>query len=421
MHAKPRIALVTGWTDPERRSLVEIALKLLSTLKPFSRSLTWLVTNLSSEVYLDNTITLIKIKSKYIPRRESPLKIIPYMLIYQFKVAWATLKLLPRVDVFIFAQGSDLSFLPLLLVKITGKKAILRSDGRPYLLVKKYFKSPGKVKLFLLHLIESLSYSLADRILPETRQLVVVYEMQKYDYKISIGSQYVDTSTFKETQKLNERTYDVGYVGRLIEEKGAMEFINSLPLILKNIKGKFIIIGDGNLRSDMENVVIKNNIQSSVQFPGWVDSKLLPNYLNDIKLVVVPSDYEGLSNLILEAMACGTLVLATPVGGNPDIVKEGETGFILEKKSPECIAENVIRVLGRPDLAQIRRNAHSMIEQVYSYQAAVERYRNVFKILKFEVENSFDQATTGEVTQTLIKPDSPIEMAGDKIGCRSER
>jgi glycosyltransferase involved in cell wall biosynthesis len=404
MKAKPRIALVTGWTDPERRSLVEIALNILNTLKPFSRSLTWLATNLNGEAGINNGINLIKVQSKFIPRRESPFRIIPFMLVYQLKVAWATLKLLPKVEVFVFATGSDLSLLPLLLVKLARKKIILRSDGRPSLLVKKYFKNPGKVKLFLLHLIETLNYALVDRILPENRQLAIVYEMQKYDAKISIGSQYVDTSTFKEIKKLHERVYDVGYIGRLIREKGALEFARSLPLVLKDKPGKYIIIGDGYLQNEIEQVIIDNHLQDRVKSLNWVENRLLPYYLNDIKLVVVPSDYEGLSNLMLEAMACGTLVLATPVGGTPGIVREGETGFVLENSSPECIAKNVIRVLNHPNLDQIRENAHSQINQVYSYQASVERYYHIFKSLKIVIDNEPGEILTPETPGTPVTP-----------------
>jgi glycosyltransferase involved in cell wall biosynthesis len=384
MAMKPRIALVTGWTDPERRSIVEFSTKLLNVLAPFSGSLTWLATNLSSEVHLDNNITLIRVKSKFVPRKESPLKIIPYMLLYQLKIAWATLKLLPATDVFVFATGSDLSFMPMLLVKLAGKKILLRSEGRPSVVVEKYIKGQGKVKVWLVRLVEAFSYSLAERILPETGNLVELYGMQKYRNKISIASQYVDISTFKETKKFSERQYDAAYIGRLIKEKGALEFSQSLPLILKDKPGRFIIIGSGYLKDEIEQVVAKNEIQSMVILLDWVEKEMLIYYLNDIKLVVVPSDYEGLSNLILEAMACGTLVLATPVGGTTDVVREGETGFLLENNSPECIAQNVIRVLNHAGLNHIQDNAHSLINQVYSYHAAVARYKDIFNILGFD-------------------------------------
>jgi glycosyltransferase involved in cell wall biosynthesis len=373
--------LVTGWTDPERRSIIEISAKILNILTPFSRSLKWLATNLGDKVQLDNNVTLIRLKSKFVPRREPPLKIIPYMLVYQLKVAWATLKLIPSTDVFVFAAGSDLTFIPMLLLKLTRKKIILRSDGRPSLLVKKYFQNPGRLKLFLLHLTEALSYWLADRILPENRQLAVLYEMQKYNAKISVGSQYVDTDLFREIRKQSERQYDVGYIGRLIKEKGALEFSRSLPMILKGRPSQAIIIGDGYLRDEIEDVIASHRIQTRVKVLNWIDNKELPYYLNDIKLVVVPSDYEGLSTLILEAMACGTMVLATSVGGTPEVVRHGETGFILENNSPECIAVNAIRILDYGDNAHIRNNARTLIERVYSYQAAVERFKDIFNII----------------------------------------
>lgn len=378
MTAKPRIALVTGWTNPERHSIVQIAQNILSTLEPFSSSLVWLVTNLASEVKFSAKTNLIKINSRYIARDAAISKLIPYIMLYQFKVSWHVMKLIPKTDIFIFAQGSDLSFMPLLLVKLARKKVLLRSDGRPSFLVKKYFRSPAKMKVLLLHLIETLSYSVADRIIPETQHLVDLYEMQKYSAKINIGSQYVDIGTFRETKKLSERAYDVAYIGRLIREKGALQFAESLPLIQKKTQVRFLIIGSGHLQNVITNIIVRNNLKNRVVSLDWVDNKMLPFYLNDIKLVVVPSDYEGLSNSVLEAMACGTLVLATPVGGTPDIIREGETGFILRNNSAECISQNVIRVLNRQDLNRIRKNARRLIENEYSYQAAVERYRSIF-------------------------------------------
>ena len=80
-------------------------------------------------------------------------------------------------------------------------------------------------------------------------------------------------------------------------------------------------------------------------------------------------------------MGCGTPVLATPVGGIPDVIKDGETGFILEDNLPECIAENVIRALNHQNLEKIAKNARKVIEDEYTYEAAVERYRKILKEL----------------------------------------
>jgi glycosyltransferase involved in cell wall biosynthesis len=74
-------------------------------------------------------------------------------------------------------------------------------------------------------------------------------------------------------------------------------------------------------------------------------------------------------------MPCGTVVLATPVGGVPDLIKDGETGFILENNTPECIASNVIRALSHPNLGGIAGNARRLIEQEYGRDAMVEKRR----------------------------------------------
>jgi glycosyltransferase involved in cell wall biosynthesis len=85
---------------------------------------------------------------------------------------------------------------------------------------------------------------------------------------------------------------------------------------------------------------------------------------------------------MLEAMACGTPVLATPVGAIPDVIKDGETGFIMEDNSPECIARNIIRALNHPNLEQIAQNARALVEKEFTFEKAVERYREILDSLK---------------------------------------
>ena len=78
-------------------------------------------------------------------------------------------------------------------------------------------------------------------------------------------------------------------------------------------------------------------------------------------------------------MACGTPVLATSVGGVPDLIKDGETGFIMKDNTPECVAENVIRALNGLNLNEIAKNARALVEREFTYEAAVERYRKILE------------------------------------------
>ena len=123
----------------------------------------------------------------------------------------------------------------------------------------------------------------------------------------------------------------------------------------------------------------KENLNNKVELTGWIPHDELPDYLNELKLVVLPSCTEGLPNVMLEAMACGTPVLATPAGAVRDTIKDEKTGFIMDYNSPECIAENVTRALKHPDLAMIVGNARALVEQEFTYEAAVKRYRKILE------------------------------------------
>ena len=120
-------------------------------------------------------------------------------------------------------------------------------------------------------------------------------------------------------------------------------------------------------------------MSSTIVLCGKINHKEITDYLNEAKLVVLPSYGDGLPNIVLEAMACGTPALATPVGGIPDVIKDGETGFIIEDNTPECIARNVIRALSHPDLEKITKNARTLIEKEYTLEAAVERYKKILE------------------------------------------
>ena len=145
-------------------------------------------------------------------------------------------------------------------------------------------------------------------------------------------------------------------------------------------EAKFLIGCDGQLRGQVEEDA--NKLNNKAKFVGWIPHDELPEYLNVLKLLVLPSYTEGLPNIMLEAMACGTPVLATPVGGVPDVINDGETGFIMEDNSPASIAENVIRALNPPDFEEIAQNARALVEREFTYEKAVERYRNILDSLK---------------------------------------
>jgi len=264
-------------------------------------------------------------------------------------------------------------------VKIFKKKPILAFAGSGRQVADA--KNDSLVKF--LSFLSKINCTLANRIILYSPNLIKEWNFEKYRNKILIAHEhFLDFDKFEIKKKLSERNNSVGYIGRLSEEKGVLNFVRAIPEILKERNDmEFLIGGDGQLRGEIEKYISGKNLNDKVKLAGWIPHEKLPDYLNELKLVVLPSFTEGLPNIMLEAMACGTPVLATPVGAIPDVITDGETGFIMENNSPECIARNVMRALKHPNLERIAENARALVEREFTYEKAVERWRGILKTI----------------------------------------
>lgn len=292
----------------------------------------------------------------------------------QLRVSYRLLRLSKNVDLWIFFGGWSL--LPMLVAKLLGQNVILVSSGS----IAKSSRAQHDIFAKVVTLLEKGNYILSDRIILYSANLIREENLARYRSKISIAHRhFLDFSKFRIQRRLCARDNTVGYIGRLSEEKGVSNFARAIPLVLDRISNaRFLICGEGQIYSELGEYSDRENLNSKVNLPGWIPHDKLPTYFNDLKLLVLPSFTEGLPNVMLEAMACGTPVLATTVGAIPDVIKDNETGFILEDNSPECIARSVVRVLNHPKLEEIARNARALVEREFTYETAVENYRRVF-------------------------------------------
>jgi len=188
------------------------------------------------------------------------------------------------------------------------------------------------------------------------------------------GARFVDTDAFDVHVPYAEREQVVGFLGRLDTGKGVPELAAAAQK-LEDVK--FVFVGDGDYRELLETKLAAEIDCGQVEIVGWVDRKEVPEQLNRIRLLLLPSQMEGLPTAILESMACGTPAYATPVSGVPDVVREGETGFLIDEVDGDAIAEEIKEILAREDLIEISRNARTLIKKQYSFQGAVRRWRGI--------------------------------------------
>jgi D-inositol-3-phosphate glycosyltransferase len=151
----------------------------------------------------------------------------------------------------------------------------------------------------------------------------------------------------------DERT--VLFVGRIEPLKGVDLLIKafaSLPPSPTAKKRLVIIGGDGDGHKDVRKLAELSEglgLNGSVTFAGSVRHDLMPSYYNAADLCVVPSHYESFGLVALESLACGTPVVATDVGVVRDIIKQGETGFVIRGRSVSAMADRIGEVLSWPD------------------------------------------------------------------------
>ena len=299
----------------------------------------------------------------------------------QLKITFEFINNSSKFQIVCFHSGEYLNLLPCIMAKLLRKKIIIfHLGGNKLLEARKAVHSTFERTLvaFGWTLFMRTCYSIADIVACESPSIVQFAGLNRFTKKIApnIG-RFVDTY-FSMRIPISKRGKKVGYIGRIVEEKGIVPFSDAVPLILARDNSiGFQIIGDGTLLLEIEKRICSGPTKNSVIFEGWIAQKSLPEHLNSLSVLVVPSYTEGVPGIIQEAMACGTIVLATPVGGIPDLVRDHQTGFLLRDNTPEEIANSVISIFNSHSLSEISKNAMNLIEKEYTFQSVLNRYKSM--------------------------------------------
>ena len=190
----------------------------------------------------------------------------------------------------------------------------------------------------------------------------------------------MDERIFSPEKRPSQRPLRFGYIGRLSPEKGVLNFADALDLILPGLPEYRVTIGGaGPLEAQIRRQLKPHG--NRIDALGWIDHTTVARRLNELRLLVLPSYSEGLPGTVLEAMACGTPVLATPVGGIPDVIQDGETGFLLSDNKPQSIASRTSEILTKADLDGVASRARSLVEREYSFDALSTKWEELLRRL----------------------------------------
>lgn len=166
---------------------------------------------------------------------------------------------------------------------------------------------------------------------------------------------------------------------RLVYKNGVDILLKASALVLKERSIKLVIIGDGHLKAKLQELANRLGITDHVVFLGMVHNAHVARYLSVADVFVRPSRSEGQGIAFMEAMAAGVPIIAPPVGGIPDFLKDKETGLLCETESPESVAKQIKLLLSDELLyAQLSKNAKDLVEQTYNWNTLAQEMNQLF-------------------------------------------
>src|SRR3989339_68156 len=215
------------------------------------------------------------------------------------------------------------------------------------------------------------------------------------DIKSEIRNSKFETNSNDQNIKL------VITVSRLVKKNGVEDLIRAV----QDVDGKLLILGDGELRNQLTNLVKELKLQDKVTFWGEVSNEQVYQYLSQADVFVRPSLSEGLGNAFLEAMSMNVPVIATEVGGIPDFIKDGETGWFCQVKDSKSITEKINYVLDEKNRLEVLRvidNAKKLVDEKYDWDKITSQIRNIFYKLSGEIKFKKGKLISGIVYPEIM-------------------
>ena len=259
------------------------------------------------------------------------------------------------------------------IAKLLYKKPLSLRTGFTRSMFELKEKGRRNLGYYLFKAIEKIAYKKADVAYVSSRHdRTYLKEQNISDTKqISVVHNYIDTELFSPS-KVERKTDSLLFVGRLNQQKN----LNNLLNAVSRTDFSLDIYGDGELKDEIREIAYKKGVK--LIFHGKVDNQLLPGIYNSYQFYILPSFYEGMPKTLLEAMACGCFCIGTPVSGISELITHGETGYLAEGTTSDCIY-NALKDIAGQDIQGITSRARLFLENRFSIEAVCKQEYSLLK------------------------------------------
>lgn len=190
-----------------------------------------------------------------------------------------------------------------------------------------------------------------------------------------------DPSAVREELGLPMDRFIILTVRRLVARMGLENLITAMGHVVKQIPDALLLIGGkGYLENALRAQVRELHLESNVEFLGFIPEEKLPHYYQAANLFLLPTiALEGFGLVTLEALSCGTPVIATPVGANPEVLGPLGEEFLCKNATPEALAERIVWFLKQGANAELRRHCRDYCESNFNIEKVVSSIEEVLE------------------------------------------
>ena len=205
--------------------------------------------------------------------------------------------------------------------------------------------------------------------------------------KMCIIENGIDLKKFtgcEENRKITRKKYNIdendiviGTVGRISEQKDPLTAIKAFKLLHEKYSNtKFIFVGDGNLKQKITEYARQNNINNDIIITNWVDN--VEKYIPAFDIAILPSKWEGFGLVLIEYMACKKPIIASNVGGIPNIIKENENGFLIKPGDYQELFIKIKEIIENENIKEKFIHNNEKVLERYDIKKVIEKHEELF-------------------------------------------
>jgi len=236
---------------------------------------------------------------------------------------------------------------------------------------------------FIIHL-EQICARFSNRLISNSDNIQTIYlnkHIGKRNQFITIYSG-IDFNKFKTKKKSKNNIPIISMISRLAEGKGHKYLLLAAKEVLKQRRAEFWIVGDGEYEEQIIRMIADMDLQNAVKLLGHRDD--IPEIISESDISVLPSLFEGTPRCIIESLRLKTPVIATNVGGIPELIEDTKTGFLISPKNHILLADRINYLLNHPKIASAIAEAGFKESHKFSSEDMVQK---IDKVYLEEIEN----------------------------------